>query len=153
MIVKNCPSFENDNTAKTEAHIHRRLSQLKKEGLLLSKIYNRIRPIGFQWPRMYGPPKIHKQDVTLHRILSMTGSAQHQLTQWLTSVTDPVLPFYSIHCISDSFTLLLFTRPIPTNGGMVGDHGAPKAGQLPRVWTRGCKETESRQRVSDAKRP
>ena len=53
---------------------------------------------------MYGWPKIHKQDVPLRPILSMTGSAQHQLAQWLTSVIDPVLSFYSTHCISDSFT-------------------------------------------------
>ena len=30
---------------------------------------------------------------------------------------------------------------------MAEDHGASEAGQLPRVWTRGRKETESRQRV------
>ena len=36
---------------------------------------------------------------------------------------------------------------------MVGDHGAPEAGQLPRAWTRGRRETESRQRVSGAKSP
>ena len=35
---------------------------------------------------------------------------------------------------------------------MVEDHRAPEAGQIPRVWTRGHKETESRQRVSGAKR-
>ena len=43
--------------------------------------------------------------------------------------------------------LLLFTRPLPRDGGMAEDHGAPEAGQFPRVWTRGHKETESRQRV------
>ena len=44
--------------------------------------------------------------------------------------------------------------PIPSEGwGMAGDHGAPKAGQLPRVWTRGRTETESCQRVSGAKSP
>ena len=32
--------------------------------------------------------------------------------------------------------LLLFTRPLPRDGGMAEDHGAPEAGQLPRVWTR-----------------
>ena len=53
---------------------------------------------------MYGLPKIHKQDVLLRPILSMTGSARHQLPQWLTSVIDPVLSLYSTHCISDSFT-------------------------------------------------
>ena len=49
--------------------------------------------------------------------------------------------------------LLLFTRPLPRDGGMAEDHGAPEAGQLPRVWTRGRKETESRQKASGAKSP
>ena len=105
------PSSEFDNTAKIEAHIQRRLLQLKKEGLLPSKIYSRIRPTGSQRPRMYDLPKIHKQDVPLPPILLMTGSAQHQLAQWLTSVIDPVLSLYSIHCISDSFT---FTVKVKT---------------------------------------
>ena len=98
------PSSEFDNTAKNESHIQRRLLQLKKEGLLPSTIYSRIRPTGSQRPRMYGLPKIHKQDVPLRPILSMTGSAQHQLAQWLTSVIDPVLSLCSTYCISDSFT-------------------------------------------------
>ena len=34
----------------------------------------------------------------------MTSSAQHQLSQWLTSVIDPVLSLYSTHRIFDSFT-------------------------------------------------
>ena len=46
--------------------------------------------------------------------------------------------------------LLLVTRSLPRDGGMAEDHGAPEAGQLPRVWTRGRKEIESRQRVSGA---
>ena len=98
------PSSEFDSTANIEAHIRRRLLQPKKEGLLPSKIYSRIRPIGSQRPRMYGLPKNHKQDVPLRPILSITGSAQHQSAQWLTSVIDPVLSLYSTHCISDSFT-------------------------------------------------
>ena len=47
--------------------------------------------------------------------------------------------------------LLLVTRPLPRDGGMADGHGAPEAGQLPRVWTRGRTETESRQRVSGAR--
>ena len=66
------------------------------------------------------------------------------------------------HSISDGFNkaksgslmmLLLVTRPLPRDGGMVEDHGASEVGQLPRVWTRGRTETESRQRVSGAKSP
>ena len=49
--------------------------------------------------------------------------------------------------------LLLITRPLPRDGSMAEDHGAPEAGQLPTVWTRGHRETESRQRVSGAKSP
>ena len=49
--------------------------------------------------------------------------------------------------------LLLVTRPLPRDGGMAEDHGAPEAEQLPRVWTRGRTQTESRQRVSGAKNP
>ena len=44
-------------------------------------------------------------------------------------------------------------QPFPRDGGMAEDHGAPEAGQLPRAWTRGRRETESRQRVSGAKSP
>ena len=39
------------------------------------------------------------------------------------------------------------------DGGMAEDHGAPEAGKLPRVWTRGRRETESRQRMSGATSP
>ena len=49
--------------------------------------------------------------------------------------------------------LLLVTRPLPRDGGMAEDHGATEAGKIPRVWTRGRTETESRQRVSGAKSP
>ena len=44
----------------------------------------------------------------LYWILTMAGSAPHQLAQWLTSVIDPVSLLHSTHCISNFFTL--FTR-------------------------------------------
>ena len=49
--------------------------------------------------------------------------------------------------------LLLVTRPLPRDGGIAEDHGALNAGQLPRAWTSGRKETKSRQRGSGAKSP
>ena len=39
--------------------------------------------------------------------------------------------------------LLLLPGPFQGMGGMAEDHGAPKAGQLPRALTRGRRETES----------
>ena len=53
---------------------------------------------------MYGLPKPHKKDVPLRPILSMTGSAQHQLAKYLSSLLEPVLTLYSSKCIRDSFT-------------------------------------------------
>ena len=49
--------------------------------------------------------------------------------------------------------VVVVTRLLPRDGGMAEDHGAPEAGKFPKVWTRHCKETESRQRVSGAKSP
>ena len=49
--------------------------------------------------------------------------------------------------------VVVVTRPLPRDGGMAEDHGAPEAGQLSRVWIRDRRETESRQRASGAKIP
>ena len=48
---------------------------------------------------------------------------------------------------------VVVTRLLPRDGGMAEDHGAPEAGQLLKVWTRGRRKTESFQRVSGAKSP
>ena len=71
------PSSEFDNTAKIEAHIQRRLLQLKKEGLLPSTIYSRIRPTGLQRPRMYGLPQFTCKMYPY--VLYCQGLAQHSI--------------------------------------------------------------------------
>ena len=45
------------------------------------------------------------------------------------------------------------TRPLSKDGGMAKYHGALEAGKLSRAWTRGRRETESRQRANGAKSP
>ena len=98
------PSSKMDNASKIESRIQRRLLQLHKEDLLPANLYDLIRPTGSQRPRMYGLPKTHKKDVPLRPILSMTGSAQHQLAKYLSSLLEPALTLYSSNCIRDSFT-------------------------------------------------
>ena len=98
------PVKHHDNTAKLESKIQRRLLQLKKDELLPPSIYESIRPSGSQRPRMYGLPKTHKKDVPLRPILSMTGSAQHSLAKWPSTIFNPVIKLYSSNCIQDSFT-------------------------------------------------
>ena len=104
------PFTNKDNTAKIESRIQQRLLQLRKKSLISKQVYEAIRPTGFQRPSMYGLTKIHKKDVTLRPILSMTGSAQHQLAKWLTSLLQPVLKNLSSNRAFDSFTFVKEVR-------------------------------------------
>ena len=99
-----------DKTAKLERKLQKRLLELVNSKMLATEIYDRIRPTGSQRPQMYGLPKIHKPNVPLRPILSMIGSAQHELAKWLSEVLDPVLQKYSKHCIKDSFTFAEFMQ-------------------------------------------
>ena len=99
-----------DKTAKLERKLQKRLLELFNSKVLTNEVYDRIRPTGSQRPQMYGLPKIHKPNVPLRPILSMIGSAQHELAKWLSEVLDPVLQKYSKHCIKDSFTLAEFMQ-------------------------------------------
>ena len=98
------PVSEFDKTEKNEAKLQRHLLKLVKADELPQNVYQVIRPTGSQRPRMYGLPKIHKQNVPCRPILSMIGSAQHELAKFLAALLQPVLNRYSINCIQDSFT-------------------------------------------------
>ena len=41
-----------------------------------------------------------------------------------------------------TFVVVVVIRPIPRDGGMAEDHGAPGAGQLHKAWTGDCKKRE-----------
>ena len=99
-----------DKTAKLEQKLQKRLLELVNSKVLTNEVYDRIRPTGSQRPQMYGLPKIHKPNVQLRPILSMVGSAQHELAKWLSEVLDPVLQKYSKQCIKDSFTFAEFMQ-------------------------------------------
>ena len=58
------PISENDNTARREGSIQRRLLAFVKENMLSKSVYEHIRPSGSQRPRMYGLPKTHKKGHT-----------------------------------------------------------------------------------------
>ena len=75
------PEEENDNTAKLETKLQRRLLQLKKDDQITPSIYNDTRPTGSQRPRMYGLPKTHKASIPLRPIPSMIGSSQHEMAK------------------------------------------------------------------------
>ena len=98
------PIGTNDNTAKIEAKIQRRLLQLSNGGVMHESVCKKNRPTGLLRPRLFGLPKVHKKEVLLRPILSMVGSSQHALAKYLAAVIDVVLQVYSNNCIKDSFT-------------------------------------------------
>ena len=98
------PVSSNDNTASIESRLQKRLFDLVKTDLMPKWIYDAIRPTGSQRLRMYDLLKTHKEGTPLRPILSMTGSSHHELSKWLAGLLQPVLEWFSSHCISDSFT-------------------------------------------------
>ena len=98
------PTSTCDNTTGIESRLQKRLLRLLKFKLLSEHTYQEILPTGSQRPRMYGLPKTHKPNVPLRPILSMTGSAHHQLSKWSASLLQPVLDRFTAQCIPDSFT-------------------------------------------------
>lgn len=108
-----------DKTSTTERKLQKFLLKLTKDEELLPngkkrKVmrqlteadYKAIRPTGSQRPRLYGLPKVHKNDVPLRPILSMINSAQHKLAKWLVKLLEPVIKFYTVHCVKDTFTFV-----------------------------------------------
>ena len=81
----------NDNTASIESRLQKRLLDFVKADLMPKWIYDAIRPIGSQRPRMYGLPKTHKEGIPLSPILSMTSLSHHKLGKWLADLLQPVL--------------------------------------------------------------
>ena len=61
MMQANLNNDTNDNTAKIEAQIQRRLLQLSNGGVMHDCVYKKIRPTGSLRPRLYGLPKKHQK--------------------------------------------------------------------------------------------
>ena len=82
--------------------------------------YQELRPTGSSRPRAYGLPKIHKNDVPLRPIMSMSGSAAYDISRWLARLLDPVVELFSSRCVKDSFEFVdkLKNADVPSNGIM-----------------------------------
>ena len=74
-----------DDTQWIENKLQKRFLELYESKLMSKEIYEFIRPVGLQRPRMYGLTNIHKTRIPLRPILSMCHSAQHSLARWLVS--------------------------------------------------------------------
>ena len=106
------PTSTCDNTTGIESRLQKRLLELLKSKLASEHTYEEIRPTGSQRLRICALPKTHKPNVPLRPILSMTGSAHHQLSKWLASLLQPVLDRFTAQFIRDSFTFADYIRKL-----------------------------------------
>ena len=103
-----------DNTDKLENNIVKFLKHLVLTKEMSQDIFEFVKPVGSIRPRIYGLPKIHKNDVPLRPILSMINSPQHKIAKFLNYLLEPVLDYYSNYVIKDSFTFVEKIRKIKT---------------------------------------
>ena len=67
--------------------------------------------------------------------------------------TDRHTDRFAVRLVGSADVVVVVVRPLPRDGNMAEDHGAPEAGKLSRAWTRGRRETKSLQKMSCAKSP
>ncbi|XP_057292545.1 uncharacterized protein LOC130621254 [Hydractinia symbiolongicarpus] len=97
---------EKNPVFKEEERITSVLKELKVKGKISEQLYDKLKPIGSQPPRIYGLAKVHKNNTP---ILSMPGSLYYklanQVAKWL-SVVDECNINSSTKQISDLITHL-----------------------------------------------
>ena len=83
---------EKNPILKEEERVTTVLKRLLEENKISEALYNRLKPIGSQPPRLYGLAKIHKQNVPVRPVLSMPGSVYYKIgnevSEWLSVVTE-----------------------------------------------------------------
>ena len=66
---------------KEEEKIIETLKQLRKENKISENLFNKLKPIGSQPPRLYGLAKVHKENTPLRPVVSMPGSPYHNVAK------------------------------------------------------------------------
>ncbi|VDQ08403.1 unnamed protein product [Trichobilharzia regenti] len=66
-------------------------------------MFEQLKPFGSTIPRLYGLPKVHKNDVPLRPVLDMLNSPYHSTAKWLAEILEPVRLNLCKHSLSDTF--------------------------------------------------
>ena len=108
--------MEKDKTAQIEKSLTRLIRQLKQKQLIDSSDFDRIRPTGTTFPRLYGLPKIHKEGVPLRPILDMSNSPYHALAKWLARKLEPIRRRICKYSLQDTFDFIENIKDLNTRG-------------------------------------
>ena len=89
---------------KVGMKLNKVLKELRDKSEIEEKAYNQIISTADLPSSLYGLPKTYKKYLPLRPILSVIGSAQHKLAQYLSRLLQPVSDRCSSFCVKDSFT-------------------------------------------------
>ena len=75
--------LKSDPGKTTLNHINKKLKSLKKQEKIDENTYKQIRPNDAITAKIYGSPKIHKENIPLRPIVSLPGSPTYDLSKYL----------------------------------------------------------------------
>ena len=78
--------LEEDPTDKVKAELAKKLQEVKDKGELDIKTYYRLQPTKTRIPRMYGQPKVHKENYPLREIVDSTGSVAKEMDRYISRI-------------------------------------------------------------------
>jgi hypothetical protein len=87
------------------------LRRLLNEGSVTDQFHSIARPTGFNPGRLYGLPKVHKENVPLRPVLSSIGTFNYGLGKALTHMLSDIVAKKNI--IRDSFSFVKDVRVLP----------------------------------------
>ena len=102
-----------DPTAALEHRMNSVLLDLRRAGRLPGNTYYHLHNSAGQVPRLYGLPKVHKQDIPLWPIVSFVSSPTYQLSKFLSSLLSPIVGLSDHHVRnSQHFTQFVITQKL-----------------------------------------
>ena len=102
-FVKIGPASDFDKITKIEKEILDTLKDMVCKKEISQETFNEVKPIGLIRPRLYGLQKMHKREVPLRPIFSMTKSPQHKLARFLNILLKIILNHFSRFVVKGSF--------------------------------------------------
>ncbi len=107
------------NPSKTTVNrINKKLTILRNQNKLSKQIYDKIRPNDGTITKLYGLPKIHKNNNPLRPIVSLPGSPTYKLSKYLADILKPLINT-SPHSVKNVNTFLSKIEDIRVEPGEI----------------------------------
>ena len=78
--------IEKDPTEEIRKSLQEQLEKIKTEGQIDQRTFFHLSPTKTRIPRMYGQPKVHKENYPLRELVDSTGSVAKQIDKYIAKV-------------------------------------------------------------------